>query len=279
MFENDYFDEIRAYQKQMDEQLRAPDGWLTLVGLHWLEQGENSVGSDPDSKIPLPEGTTPASVGTVVMGESKTTFHPHPDVEAYTGEQQIQSEIELESDLNRNQTVITVGEISFYLVIRGNRYGIRVKQENSPSRVKFEGRIWWPIDDSHRVVANIEYYEPQKIVAVPDILGNVNDTAMDCALKFQLDGRNFSLDAFGLPSGQFYILFQDQSCNNGSYPAGRFLVTEYPLEDTVVIDFNKAHNPPCAFTAFATCPLPPEQNHMSIAVQAGERYKPMPGHH
>ena len=181
MVENDYFEEIKAYQKQMDEQLRAPDGWLTLVGLHWLEHGVNSIGSDPDSKLPLPKGTAPEVVGSVIMNESEATFRPAPGVEVLTGEQLIQSEIELESDLNRNQTVITVGEISFYLVVRGNRYGIRVKHENSPSRVNFEGRIWWPIDDGRRVVANIEYYEPQKVVAVPDVLGNVNETAMDCA--------------------------------------------------------------------------------------------------
>jgi uncharacterized protein (DUF1684 family) len=210
--------------------------------------------------------------------ENKVTFKPAEGVEVLTGEQPVVAEIELESDLNQNQTILSVGMVSFYLVIRGNRYGIRVKQENSPVRLNFEGRVWWPIDEERRVTANIEYYEPQKMVDVPDILGNVNKTAMDCSLKFKIDGREYSLDAFGLPSGQFYILFQDLSCQNGSYPAGRFLVTEYPEDDTVVIDFNKAHNPPCAFTSFATCPLPPDQNHMSVAIQAGERYNPLPGH-
>ncbi len=279
MAQQDYFDEIKTYQTQMDEQLRAPDGWLTLVGLHWLQEGENTVGSAQDAMIQLPAGVAPKNTGTLVMEGSKVTFRPAPDTEAFAGEQLIQAEIELESDLNQNQTIINVGEVSFYLVIRGTRYGIRVKHENNPTRTNFEGRVWWPIDDGRRVVADIEYYEPQKVVEVPDILGNVNKTAMDCALKFKLDGRNYTLDAFGLPSGQFYILFQDLSCSNGSYPAGRFLVTEYPQDDTVVIDFNKAHNPPCAFTAYATCPLPPEQNHISIAIQAGERYRPMPGHH
>jgi uncharacterized protein (DUF1684 family) len=278
MVDKKYFDEIKIYQQQLDEQLRTPDGWLTLVGLHWLHEGENSVGSDPESSIPLPEGTCPAQIGTLVKTEHKVIFKPTDSVDVFTGDQPIKSEIELESDLNRNQTILSIGDVSFYLVIRGNRYGIRVKQENSPIRMNFEGRVWWPVDEERRVVANIEYYDPQKIVDVPDILGNVNKTAMDCALNFEIDGRTYSLDAFGLPSGQFYILFQDLSCQNGSYPAGRFLVTEYPEDETVVIDFNKAHNPPCAFTAYATCPLPPEQNHMSVAIQAGERYKPLPEH-
>lgn len=278
MADQDYFNEIREYQKQLDEQLRTSDGWLTLVGLHWLQEGDNAVGSDQSCAIPLPEGTCPKIVGTLNKNEHKVTFKPAKGVEVLTGDQPVVAEIELESDLNQNQTIISVGEVSFYLVIRGIRYGIRVKQENSPNRLKFEGRVWWPIDEERRVKATIEYYDPQKMVDVPDILGNVNRTAMDCALKFMIDKREYSLDAFGLPSGQFYILFYDLSCQNGSYPAGRFLVTEYPEDDTVVIDFNKAHNPPCAFTSYATCPLPPEQNHISVAIQAGERYKPLPGH-
>ena len=276
MAEKEYFEEIRNYQKQLDQQLRTPDGWLTLVGLHWLNEGENKVGADPECEVSLPEGVCPALVGKLTKTENKVTFTPEDGVDVTTGEQPRKSEIELESDLNQNQTVISIGTVSFYLVIRGDRFGIRVKQENSPNRLNFEGRVWWPIDEARRVTAVIEYYDPQKMVDVPDILGNVTKTAMDCVLKFQIDGHKYSLDAFGLPSGQFYILFQDISCQNGSYPAGRFLVTEYPEDESVVIDFNKAHNPPCAFTAYATCPLPPKQNHLSVVIQAGERYKPFP---
>jgi uncharacterized protein (DUF1684 family) len=279
MVDKDYFEDIKQFQKQLDDELRAPDSWLSLVGLHWLQEGENSVGGDPNADIPLPHSVTPEKVGTLQMTDKKVTFKPETGIEVFVADQLIKNEIELESDLNRNQTIITIGEVNFYLVIRGPRFGIRVKHENNPIRVNFEGRVWWPVDDGRRVPAQIEYYEPQKMVDVPDILGNVNKTAMDCALKFKIDNREYSLDAFGLPSGQFYILFQDLSCGNGSYPAGRFLVTEYPEDDTVVIDFNKAHNPPCAFTAFATCPLPPQQNHMSVAIQAGERYKELPGTH
>ncbi|MBN2043424.1 MAG: DUF1684 domain-containing protein [Anaerolineales bacterium] len=279
MTAQDYFDEIKEYQRQLDEQLRAPDGWLTLVGLHWLNEGKNTVGAALTCDIPLPEGTGPGLVGTIVKTENTVTFMPYPGVEVKIGEQIIKSETELESDINQNPTILSIGEVSIYLVIRNSRFGIRVKYETSPNRVNFEGRVWWPIDIEKRVTAAIEYYDPQKMVDVPDVLGNVNKTAMDCALKFQVGGLEYSLDAFGLPSGQFYILFQDLSCQNGSYPAGRFLVTEYPEDEAVVIDFNKAHNPPCAFTSFATCPLPPEQNHLDIEIKAGERYKPLLGLH
>lgn len=278
MTTNEYTEELKQYQATLEEQLRAPDGWLTLVGLHWLKEGENSVGSDPDADIPLPEGAAPVNAGSLSMSEDRITFSAAPGVQAVVDGKPIRSEILLESDLNRNQTIVQLGNINFYLVLRGTRYGIRVRYENNPDRINFEGRVWWPVNPSWRVEAKIKYHEPQKIVKVPDALGNVNETAMDCALVFEAGGNQFKLDAFKLPSGQFYILFMDQSSQNGSYPAGRFLITEHPEGERVVIDFNKAYNPPCAFTVYATCPLPPENNHLDVEIQAGERFRPMPGH-
>ena len=278
MTTNEYIAEIKRYQATLEEQLRASDGWLTLVGLHWLKEGDNMIGSAPGADIPLPKGAVPAHVGVLNKLEDKVSLSIGPDAQAEVNGKPVRSEIILESDLNRNQTIVQIGEVSFYLVLRGERYGIRVKHENNPDRINFDGRVWWPITESWRVTAKIEYYEPQKIVEVPDALGNVNETPMDCALIFEVKGKEYRLDAFRLPSGQFYILFMDQSCQNGSYPAGRFLITEHAEENSVVIDFNKAYNPPCAFTVYATCPLPPENNHLELEIQAGERYRPMPGH-
>lgn len=277
MVDQAYFQEIKQYQKQLDDQLQQQDSWLTLAGLYWLKEGKNTVGANPEMDVALPAGAAPAKVGVIELTDKKVTFAPAPESGVMSGGVPVTGKIELESDLNRNQTILEIGKVSFYLIIRGSRYGIRVKHEDNPTRLKFEGRIWWPVDDNRRVTAKIHWYEPQKMVDIPDVLGDVTKTAMDCALEFTIDGRPYKLDAYGLPSGQFYILFHDLSCHNGSYPAGRFLVTEYPDEDTVVLDFNKAHNPPCAFTPYATCPLPPEQNYMSVAIQAGERYKPLDG--
>ena len=279
MNELDYFTEMRDWQKTMDDQLRAKDGWLTLVGLHWLRMGKNEVGSNPTHPVPLPAGV-PDTVGTLTLVDEKNVvFETAPGVSVVVDGEEFSGRLELESDINRNQTILSIGTVSFYIILRGIRTGVRVKQTDSPARTNFPGRTWWPVDEALRVNAKINYYEPQKIVGIPDILGNVNESAMDCVLEFELDGTTYQLDAMGLPSGQFYILFHDISCGNGSYPAGRFLVSEYPEEDTVVIDFNKAHNPPCAFTNFATCPLPPKQNHLQAVIQAGERYSKLPGHH
>lgn len=271
-----YIEEIREWQTDMEEKLRAPDSWLTLIGLDWLEEGKNSLGTSSQSNIVFPKGTAPDNIGTLILTGDQVTFEVEAGVVATLNGNPV-TRTTLESDVNRNPDIIQVGEINFHVIERSGRYGIRSKQPNSPQRVNFQGRRWWLVDRDLRIEAEIIPYEPQKMIKIPDILGNQNESAMDCQLQFTLNQQTYALDAFALPSGQFYILFHDLSCGNGSYPAGRFLVTEYPEDDSVVIDFNKAHNPPCAFTPYATCPLPPPQNHLKVAIQAGERYTPIPG--
>jgi uncharacterized protein (DUF1684 family) len=274
---NTYVSEIKEWQSDMEDRLRSPDGWLTLVGLHWLEEGVNTLGSTPTNSVSFPEGTAPEKIGTLTLKDAKVTLEVAEGIIATLEGNPITKQ-ELEPDTGRKPDIVYVGEINFHVIVRGNRIGIRAKQANSPLRVNFPGRSWWLIDQEFRVTAEIIPYTPQKMVPIPDVLGDINETAMDCQLKFTFHRQTYTLDAFALPSGQYYILFHDQSCGQGSYPSGRFLVTEYAEDDQVVIDFNKAHNPPCAFTPYATCPLPPTQNHLPLMIQAGERYVEIEGH-
>ena len=245
---HEYHDQIKAYQKRMDEQLRAPDGWLTLAGLHWLgvlhRVGETVT-------LELANGAAASIEGELIQGE-----------------------VELESDIHRNPTIIQVGDVSFFIIIRGEQIGVRVKDVNHPVRLNFPGRVWWPVDERFRINARVKPNEPPKMVEILDVLGNINETAMDYTLEFDLQDQSFSLDAEEIPGGKFYIIFHDLSCENGSYPAGRFLVSEPRDGNTVVLDFNKTYNPPCAFTDFATCHLPPAQNYLKVVITAGERYQP-----
>jgi uncharacterized protein (DUF1684 family) len=268
---NSYVSEIKEWQSDMEDRLRSPDGWLTLVGLHWLDEGVNTIGTSPNSTVSFPAGTTSEKVGSLTLEDGKVTLDVVEGIIATLDGNPITNQV-LEPDTARKPDIVYVGEINFHVIERGNRVGIRAKQANSPLRVNFPGRNWWLIDQKFRVSAEIIPYSPQKMVPIPDVLGDVKETAMDCQLSFSLHRQTYTLDAFALPSGQFYILFHDQSCGQGSYPSGRFLVTEYAEDDQVVIDFNKAHNPPCAFTPYATCPLPPSQNHLPVMIQAGERY-------
>lgn len=275
---HEYQDQIKAYRQRMEEQLRAPDGWLTLAGLHWLVEGENVIGANPGSHVPLPAGKAPGQLGVLHRVGETVTLELANGVAASTEGELIQGEVDLESDINRSQTIIQVGDISFFVIIRGEQVGVRVKDVNHPVRINFPGQVWWSMDERFRVHAQVRKNDPPKMVEIPDVLGHINKTPMEYTLKFDLSGQAHSLDGEEIPGGKVYIIFHDLSCGNGSYPAGRFLVSEPRQGNTVVLDFNKAYNPPCAFTDFATCPLPPSQNYLMVEIPAGERYQPREEH-
>ena len=268
-----YVKEIEEYRSNLEQRLRAPDGWLTLAGLHWLHNGTNSVGSAVNSTVILPPYTAPQEVGHFYLENGQVYFQACEEVEVHLDGTSVNGKHPLQSDINHNPSILTLGDLTFFVIQRGERIGVRVKQVSHPNRLNFKGRVWWPIDNLYRVKAAIKRYDPPKFVEIPDVIGGINETVMDCALEFILNGQTYSLDAETLPNGKFYVIFHDQSCGKGSYPAGRFLKTEDPQSGSVIIDFNKAYNPPCAFTPFATCPLPPRQNYLDTTIQAGERYK------
>ncbi|MCB2179652.1 DUF1684 domain-containing protein [bacterium] len=275
MTETTYLDEIRSYQGNMDAQLRTEDGWLTLAGLHWLSEGQNKIGSGPENHIPLPTDA-PTQLGTLEFTPPQVILHLEDGQTVLVEGKELSGSIPLESDINRNPTIVQLGPVSFFIIQRGARTGVRVKQVNHPNRLNFPGRVWWPVDESLRVEAQIIPYKEPKIITIPDILGDATETQIHNALHFTYNGQSATLDALPTPTGQFYLIFHDLSCGKGSYPPGRFLLTEIPEpeEDKVIIDFNKAYNPPCAFTSFATCPFPPRENYLPFPIQAGERYRP-----
>ncbi len=270
-----YLEEIRAFQQEKETQLRAEDGWLTLAGLHWLREGTNLIGGGENNHIPLPAEVVPAELGFLDFSPPEVTLRLKTGVTVTVGEETLSEAVTLESDINRNPTIVQVGPVSFFIIQRGERTGVRVKHAQHPNRINFTGREWWPVDETFRLEAKIVPYDPPKTVTIPDVLGDAHEAAIPVALQFDFLGEQVSLDAQKVHTGQFYIIFHDLSCGKGSYPAGRFLLSEIPEGDRVIVDFNKAYSPPCAFTYFATCPLPPRENYIPVAIPAGERYKPM----
>ncbi|MEJ2758583.1 MAG: DUF1684 domain-containing protein, partial [Anaerolineales bacterium] len=249
-----YHEEIAAFQQEKDTQLRAEDGWLTLAGLHWLREGINLIGGGENNHIPLPAEVSPPYLGSLEFTPLGVLLHLNKGVSVEINGEKRSGSIALESDINRQPTVVNLDQISFYIIQRGDRTGVRVKYTQHPNRVNFTGREWWPIDENFRLEANIIPYSLPKMITIPDILGDLHETEILAALQFEYQGEQFSLDAQTLPSGQYYLIFHDLSCGKGSYPPGRFLVSEMPEGSQVIVDFNKAYNPPCAFTPFATCP-------------------------
>ncbi|HEV8577905.1 MAG TPA: DUF1684 domain-containing protein [Thermoanaerobaculia bacterium] len=268
---DDYRKEIEAWRKERADSLKEEDGWLTLVGLYWLKPGENRFGSDPASPVILPQGKAPAMAGVLVQEGNAVTIRVEPGVAITADGKEVKPGMTLKTDAEGEPTVLELGSLKFYLIRRGDRLGVRIKDRQSPTLASFKGLDNYPIQPAWRVVARFEPYKDKKI-PIANIVGQVQEIPSPGAVIFDWHGKTYRLDALqGSPEGGLFVLFGDKTNGKETYGAGRFLDTDPPKDGKVVVDFNTAYNPPCAFTAFATCPLPPPQNKLSIAVEAGEK--------
>lgn len=266
-----YVREIEAWRKDRNEGLKKEDGWFTLVGLFWLEPGENRFGSGPDNRVLLPEGKTPAFAGTLIREGEAVKVRVAPGV-AITSAGQPVTEAALTSDAKGEPTVLQLGSVSFFVIQRGDKVGVRVKDSKSQALTSFQGLDFYPIQPDWKVTARFEPYNPPKPVPIPNVLGQVSEIPSPGAVVFDWKGKTYRMDALpGSEDGGLVLLFADQTNGKETYGAGRFLETTPPKDGRVVVDFNTAYNPPCAFTSFATCPLPPAQNRLALAVTAGEK--------
>lgn len=266
-----YVKAIEEWHRNRIERLKRPDGWLSLVGLHWLREGENRFGSDPSNDIVFPD-KAPPFIGTYIVADSVITVRIREGVPVMCEGSRVR-EMRVKSDAEGEPTTLRWGTLSWYVIRRGDRYAIRVKDSESRVRLRFTGIDMFPIDERWRVRARFEPYEPPKKVPVTTVVGTVEEMTCPGAVVFQIDGQTYRLDAFGEPGdASLFIVFGDATNGRETYGAGRFLSVEWPGEDgTTWVDFNKAYNPPCAFTPYATCPLPPEQNILPIRIPAGEK--------
>ena len=263
--------DFEAWRQEREKGLRNPDGWLTLVGLHWLEEGENPIGSGEENHIVFPAGRAPARAGVLRLADGQVTLEA-PAEAGITVEGKPVTTLALVSDKEGKPTILELGSLRFHVIDRGGRLGLRVRDRESPVLAAFPGVESYPFDPSWRVEARLERYDPPKKVPVPNILGTVDDEDSPAAVVFERDGRAYRLDGLeGGDQGELFLIFGDGTNGEETYGGGRFLITEAPAGGTVVVDFNRAYNPPCAFTPYATCPLPPRQNKLAVAVAAGEK--------
>jgi uncharacterized protein (DUF1684 family) len=266
----DYRQKIETWQKERVQELKEEDGWLTLVGLYWLEEGENRFGSDPGNKVIFPEGKAPAVAGSLVREGKKVRIRVTPGT-AVTVDGKLITEMDLAADATGEPTVLQLGTISFFVIERGDRIGVRMKDKASPALTSFHGLDFYPIRTAWRIDARFEPYNPPKKVAVPNVLGQVNESDSPGAVVFDWEGKTYRLDTLGSVDKGLSVIFADTTNGHDTYGAGRFLELG-PLKDgKVEVDFNTAYNPPCAYTAFATCPLPPADNKLALGVTAGEK--------
>ena len=265
-----YNKKIQDWRIERVEHLRAPRGWLSLVGLDWLKDGKNTLGSAKGNDIVLAKA--PAHLGTITLDHGKATIALDAK-SAATIDGKSAATAELLDDSHDKPTTVAYGTVSFYLVQRGDKYGLRVKDSEAPTRTHFLGIDYFPIDASWRVEAKWEAYNPPHEVEEPNILGQVDKVVVPGAAVFERDGKTFRLEPVIETPGDtnLFLVFGDKTNGHETYGAARFVYTEPPKDGKVVIDFNKAYNPPCAFTPYATCPLPTAQNRLKLRVTAGEK--------
>ncbi len=263
--------EYQAWQQWRLDRLQQPDGWLSLVGLEWLHVGDNRIGSAADNDIQLSHG--PEYLGNLHLSRDQSMrFIPvaSSGIRAYNEE--LVEPITVHADTSEAETtVFTIDSFVFYVVDRG-KMAFRIKDAKASTRVNFKGLEYFDYDPSLRISAQFVPYEPAKIIPTVNVLGLLTDEPSPGRLEFTINGQAHSLDALD-SSDAYYMIFADRTNGRSTYGPGRFVYTDGKVNDdgTVVIDFNKAYNPPCAFTAFSTCTLPPRQNRLPIFIEAGER--------
>ncbi len=265
-----YVEELGQWRQERHERLAKPDGWFSLVGLGWIEEGGNTVGSDPTSDVRLP-GSAPGRVGVLEKSDRRVELVVDPGV-AVTVDGKPKQRAVLESDAEGEPTVVELGSIQLYLIDRGGRLGVRVKDSQSPALLAFDSIESYPVDSRWRIEARFVPYDPPRPIAVPSVLGTTSEEASPGAVEFRVAARDHRLDVLPGGDGEYFIVFGDATNGPETYGGGRFLYAAAADEaGRVVLDFNKAYNPPCAFTPYATCPLPPRQNRLELAVRAGEK--------
>jgi len=251
--------------------LTGETGWLTPIALYWLKQGENSFGRATDRAFSVDDAVLAPDTGAFVLRDSRVRYVAHaPKVMTYLGNPV--ASLDLVPDSDENPTELIAGSLHFMLIERAGHLGIRVRDSVSPNRVQFKGLQYFPVRPDWHIQARFEPYVPEHRISIVNILGMTEQMTSPGAIVFERDGRAWRLDAILEAPGdsELFVMFSDATSGKQTYGAGRFLYVGLPNAERIEVDFNKAFNPPCAFTDFATCPLPPQQNQLTLAIDAGE---------
>jgi uncharacterized protein (DUF1684 family) len=268
-----YAQELSQWQQKRWADLKSDNGWLTLVGLFWLKEGENKFGSDAANDIALPNQQLSAYAGSFTLQNGVVRLEAGQS--GFTVDGKAVQSLELKTDDDAKPTIVRLGSLSFQIIKRADKLGVRVKDSQNPDRLNFKNTEFFPADVNWRIDAQFEPYHPPKQMPIVNVLNMESAESSPGAIKFLVDSQEYRLDAITeKDEPRFFVIIADKTSGKETYPAGRYLYVDPPdASGHVVIDFNKAYSPPCAFTKFATCPLPPKQNRLPFAIPAGEKYQ------
>ena len=262
-----YRAEIEKYRRGRIAELTAPDGWLAVRGLFWLREGANTAGSDPASAITLPARTA-KRVGVFTLANGQISFAADPAATVTSGGKPVTA---MTFARGAESTITTAGVV-ITAIRRGDKVGLRMWDAESPNRTRFTGLKYFPLAPAYRVRAKFVPYDRLKPVQVPNVLGQLVTMESPGYVEFTLARQSLRLEPVYETSKHedLFFIFKDLTSRTETYEAGRFLHTPLPKDGLVDLDFNRAYNPPCAFTEFATCPLPIKENQLNVRIPAGE---------
>lgn len=267
---SDYVRDLTRWRQDREAELKGDNSWLTVAGLFFLNQGKNTFGSGPLNDIVLPS-TAPAEAGTLEFDGKTIWLHAVTPL-AVNGKETVSAELRPARD-GRPADLLTMGPLTLFVHLSGDRLAIRMRDKESDIRRNFTGLKWFEPNEAYRVTARFEPYAAPKTVKVPNILGDLETYTAPGLVTFTLNGQPHRLEAFEVGSGdrkRFFFVFRDLTSGKETYPSARFLYADLPVNGQTTLDFNKAYNPPCAFNPYTTCPLPTEQNRMRVRIEAGE---------
>ncbi|MEE9464142.1 MAG: DUF1684 domain-containing protein [Candidatus Neomarinimicrobiota bacterium] len=267
-----YHQEINDWRNGRIEALKNPEGWLSLIGLFTLEEGENSFGASLANVIVFPTDKAPEVIGSFVLTDEQVRVQINAGLEVLHQGEPVSDMIML-SDATGDPTILTLGSLKWYIIKRGDIFAVRLKDSESVNIQAFEGIDSYPIDLDWRIEAHFRPFDTPKTMEMPTFIGTVAELTSPGILEFEIDGQTHQLDAYAEPEDdEFWLIFGDRTNGKETYGGGRFLVVDKPgTGQTTYIDFNYAYNPPCAFSDFATCPLPTARNRLAVEVTAGEK--------
>ena len=264
-----YIESIQEWQNQRIERLKSKNGWLNLAGLFWLEEGENSFGSDPSNDIVFPEKAE-AFCGTLTLNKGNVELLVKDDLNI-TYRDTLVTHLNLENDHSKQPTYLQQGDLAWYVVKRAEKYGIRMRDYKHPRIDKLNHIPSYPIQIDYIVEATLKPFdEPRTMIVATPVEGFTEEYKCPGELHFKIKKENLVLYPFSSGKGYFLVI-ADETTGLGTYGAGRFMVAMPDSTGRIILDFNKAYNPPCAFSPFATCPMPPRENFLPVAIEAGEK--------
>jgi uncharacterized protein (DUF1684 family) len=255
--DGDYVAEIAKWRTDREAEIRADDSWLTVAGLFWLKEGRNRAGANPTFEVTLPSGSAPDWLGDFVLSDGEVRFDAAPGV-----------------DVSERDGVVRYRTLTMFAITRLDRQAIRLRDANHPARRAFTGLKWYPADERWRIPGRfIPHPGGERRVPIANVLGGEVQMANPGVVELAIAGTTHRLEALYETDERrdLWILFRDETSHSETYEAGRYLRVDLPVAGRVVVDFNKAYNPPCAFTEYATCPLPPAANRLPVAIEAGEK--------